>query len=373
MTSAVGTQTATVPLWLVGARGVLAGELLRLLETHPGLALEAAVSRDPAQLAGAHPNLAATFGAEGGAKLGDTARDLERAADALHETLARGERAALVLALPHGESTGTWSALRARLGASAENLFLVDLSADYRLRDPAAYQAAYGREHPDPLELEQFVYGLPELQRACVQGARRVAAPGCFASALQFAVLPTAPAGVLDATRPWIFNGVTGSSGSGAEPKPTTHHPFRHGNLWAYGLGGHRHEAELLQTLQGLGSSAPIHFLPHSGPFARGIHLSASLPLSRPLTTEQAHALYADSYAGEPFVQVVADGVPDLRRVVGSNTVALKPFVRGDMLHVLVTLDNLIKGGAGQALQCLNLMLGFPETWGLPRSGLGVC
>jgi N-acetyl-gamma-glutamyl-phosphate reductase len=166
---------------------------------------------------------------------------------------------------------------------------------------------------------------------------------------------------------------VTGSSGSGNEPKAGTHHPWRHGNLWAYGLEGHRHEAELAQALERVGVRAPLHFVPHSGPFARGIHLTACLPLERRLSGEEAQAIYAEAYAEEPFVQVLDEAVPDLRRVSGSNSVALRPFVRGEALHVLCTLDNVVKGGAGQALQCLNLMLGLPETWGLPRSGLGVC
>jgi LysW-gamma-L-alpha-aminoadipyl-6-phosphate/LysW-L-glutamyl-5-phosphate reductase len=358
------SERAAVPLWVWGARGMLAGELFRLLEQHPGLELAGAVSRAPGELAAAHPHFP-DFGA--------TAVDPQRAESDLLATLERGNPAALMLALPHGESCSTWQRLRARLGDAAEGLALVDFSADYRLRDPDLYRAAYGRAHPDPEALASFVYGLPEHHRSRIQEARRVAAPGCFASALQFAVLPTARAGVLDTARPWFFHGITGSSGSGNEPKPGTHHPWRHGNLWAYGLDGHRHEAELLQALAEEGIGARIHFLPHSGPFVRGIHLDATLPLARPLDNAAATQLYADAYEGEPFVQVLSDAVPDLRRVSGSNSVALRAFVREDVLHVLVALDNIVKGGAGQALQCLNLMLGFPETWGLPRSGLGVC
>jgi N-acetyl-gamma-glutamyl-phosphate reductase common form len=358
------SATSRIPLWVFGARGMLAGELFRLLELHPGLELAGAVSRTSSDLREAHPHLA----------LPATATvDAARAEDELAAVLARGERAAVMLALPHGESVPTWQRLRTRLGAHAENLFLVDLAADYRLRDPDLYRAAYGRAHPDPESLPGFVYGLPEHHRSRIQEARRVAAPGCFASALQFAVLPTARAGVLDAARPWFFHGITGSSGSGNEPKPGTHHPWRHGNLWAYGLEGHRHEAELAQALAEHGLAPPIQFLPHSGPFARGIHMNATLPLARELESEEANALYARAYRGEPFVSVLEDGVPDLRRVSGSNSVCLRAFVRGDTLHVLVTLDNIVKGGAGGALQCLNLMLGLSETWGLPRSGSGVC
>ena len=318
------TATSTVPVFLFGARGMLAGEFLRLMESHPAL------------------------------------------------ELARGQRAAVVLALPHGESARTLRGLESELGAAAEGFVLVDLAADFRLRDPERYRQAYGQAHPAPEELARFAYGLPELFRSELAGASRVAVPGCFATALQLAVVPAAEANLLDASRPWILNGITGSSGSGNEPKPGTHHPHRHDNLWAYSLGGHRHEAELEQALARLDLVPPLDFIACSGPFARGIHLTASLPLARAVAADEARALYRERYAGEPFVEVLADGTPDLRSVVGSNRAALATHVRGSTLHVFATLDNLVKGGAGQALQCLNLALGFPETLGLPRSGLGV-
>jgi N-acetyl-gamma-glutamyl-phosphate reductase len=165
---------------------------------------------------------------------------------------------------------------------------------------------------------------------------------------------------------------VTGSSGSGAEPTPGTHHPHRHGNLWAYALDGHRHEAELEQALEPLGLAPPLHFLPHSGPFARGIHLTAALPLARAVSDAEARGVYEKAYAGEPFVGLTPGRAPDLRSVAGSNRALLLTRVRGEVLTVLCTLDNLVKGGAGQALQALNRMLGFDEALGLPRAGLGV-
>lgn len=354
------SQTSKVPVFLFGARGMLAGEFLRLLELHPRLELAAALSREPGTEL--HRHLAN----------GLCASDPAAAEQALLAHLARGERAALVLALPHGESARAWLALRSKLGQRAEALHVLDLSADFRLRDPALQRATYGHAHPSTDELARFVYGLPELGREPIRGARRVAAPGCFATALQLAVLPAAEARVLDPARPWILHGITGSSGSGNEPKPGTHHPHRHGNLWAYSVGGHRHEAELQQALAPLGPLPELAFVAHSGPFARGIHLAAALPLARPLDTAEARALYRERYRGEPFVEVLADRTPDLRSVTGSNRVSIGVAARGSVLHVLLTLDNLVKGGAGQGLQCLNLMLGFAETAGLPRVGLGV-
>jgi N-acetyl-gamma-glutamyl-phosphate reductase len=367
-------SSARVPLFLFGGRGMLGGELARLLEQHPVLALEAIVSRSGGPVG--HRQLPGL-----GAALTHAA-----ALARLTEILSGGERAALVLALPHGEAAALWPALegelRGSLGGGLERLHLVDLSADFRLRDPALYASAYGRTHPAPEALARFAYGLPELfrtelERAAAAGPARIAAPGCFATALQLATLPAARARIVRADAPWILHAVTGSSGSGIEPKPETHHPHRHGNLWAYALGGHRHEAELSQALAPhvatWGSIPPIHFVPHSGPFARGIHLTAALPLERGVDAERARAVFAEAYAGEPFVEVLAEGVPDLRMVVGSNRAALAVSVRGAVLHVLLALDNLIKGGSGQALQCLNLALGLEESAGLPRSGMGVC
>ena len=356
------TRAATVPLWVFGAKGMLAGELLRLLDLHPVLRLEGAVSRSELSLDDAHPHAA----------LETATCSAERATSAIADELAGGGPAAVVLALPHGESCAAWLALKDKLGARAGELAIVDLAADFRLRDPALYAQAYGHAHPAPGELAGFEYGLPELNRAALRDARRIAAPGCFATAMQLAVVPAARAGLLDAKKPWILHGITGSSGSGAEPKVGTHHPWRHGNLWAYSLDGHRHEAELAQALARSNPGAPIHFVAHSGPFARGIHLTCALPLARAIDAQRVHEIYAEAFDGEPFVSVLAGRVPDLRSVTGSNRAALSVSVRGDVLTVLCTLDNMVKGGVGQAVQCLNLMLGLPETTGLPRAGLGV-
>lgn len=355
-----------VPLWLYGASGMLAGECLRLAEGHPRLVVAGAISR------------------EGGRALRELHTHLSnevvtQAEDSGLAALARDAAAgptALVLGMPHGISGGTFGRLAARvteLGgeSAARNLFVVDLAADFRLRDSALYERAYRGAHPDPETLESFIYGLPELLEV-PRGARRIAAPGCFATALQLACVPAFSAGLLDLESPWHLFGVTGSSGSGVEPKATTHHPYRSGNFWAYGHGGHRHEAELEQAIVTRGGSAPpIRFVPHSGPFVRGIHLTAALPLARPVQPDEARATYAAAFEGRPFVEVLEAGVPDLHRVVGSNRAVLAVHLREQVLHVMLCLDNLIKGGSGQALQALNLALGWPEDTGLARAGLG--
>lgn len=349
-----------IPLVLVGAGGLLAGELVRLLEHHPRLRLAAAVRRTGGtSLRAAHPHLA--FDAP--------VIELDQALDVLAMGLADGP-VALVLALPHGQAAATWLELEAELGDAAESLCVVDLSADFRLRDKDLWKRWYGADHPAPEQLARWTYGLPEWNGEALRETMRIAAPGCFATALQLAVLPAARAGALDFAQPLVLHAVTGSSGSGNEPKPGTHHPHRHGNLWAYSLEGHRHEAELRQAVP---AAQRIVFVPHSGPFARGIHLTAALPLTHDLDDEDVHELFHEAYVEAPFVEVLREGAPDLRRVVGSNRVAIGVRARDRVLTVLVTLDNIVKGGSGQALQCLNLALGCPETAGLPRIGMGVC
>jgi len=357
-----GTQRST-GLFLWGAGGMLAGEFLRLCELHPALDLRSAVARRGTPLSQSQPHLAS-----------DVATCSSEEAEAkLSECLDSGERAAVVLALPHGESPALWRRLRESLGEKAERAIVVDLAADYRLTDANLYTSAYGEPHADFAQVSEFAYGLPEFRRAQIRAATRCAAPGCFATAIQLASLPAAFAGLLDPRRAWILHGITGSSGSGNAPKPGTHHPHRHGNLWAYALEGHRHEAELAQALAWRGLEARPHLVAHSGPFARGIHLTAALPLRRAATSDEVLAIYRESFAGEAFVEVLEEGAPDIRRVAGSNRASLAISVRDEVLTVVLTLDNLVKGGAGQGLQCLNLMLDYPEAWGLSRSGLGVC
>lgn len=361
-------STASIPTWIVGSSGLLAGELARLVENHPSLNLSGAVSREGGKvLRDMHPQLTSDL----------RTTELDRAAVMVREAVEAapadsGPAVALFLGLPHGHSAAAWKQISGELGDLAQRVAVVDLSADYRIADPALFEANYSMPHPDPEGAEGFVYGLPEFWRGRIAESTRVAAPGCFATALQLAVLPAAIAERLDTNMPWILHAVTGSSGSGVAPKATTHHPFRHGSYKAYSPAGHRHEAELAQALSQWWIEAPLHFMPHSGPWSRGIHLSAALPLAEDATLDEMHAIYAERYDAEPFVEVLpAGGIPEMRAVVGSNRASLGVHVRGRVLSVLLTIDNTIKGGSGQALQCMNLMLGLSEESGLSRSGLG--
>lgn len=350
------------PAFVVGAGGLLAGELLRLVLEHPGLALAAAVTREGcSSLRTLQPQLAHDAPVLAAAEL----------APALAHALQQGSEPVLFLALPHGASSRLWKELRATLGSRCETLCVVDLAADYRLHDPALQTRWYG-EHADPEAQDDFAYGLPELAGDRLQGARRIAAPGCFATALQLSTLPAVGADLLAAEERWTYHGVTGSSGSGAKPAAGTHHPHRHANLRAYAVEGHRHEAELQGALGERGLEPTVVFVPCSGPFVRGIHLTAVLPLARRLEPGEARAAYAEAYRGRPFVEVLLEGQPELRTVVGSNRAALAVAQRGDALVVTCALDNVLKGGAGQAVQALNVSRGWPEAAGLPRRGLGM-
>ncbi len=348
----------TVPVFVAGARGLLAGEFLRLLAGHPALHLAGAYSRGgDGALADCHPHLAGTT--PGAAAL----RSHDALAGDLARALAHGP-AALLLAMNHGESADAWRVLRAQLGAVANRLTVVDLSADFRL--PAVGSAGSEAVLAD----ETWHYGLPELH-AIPRGATRIAAAGCFATALQLAIVPAARAGLLDPALPIIAHGVTGSSGSGAQPKPATHHPHRHDNLYAYAWDGHRHEAELTAARNFPQGAPPVHFVACSGPFSRGIHLSAALALKPGVTPEQAREAYQRTFIGSACVRVLDEGTPQLRAITGANRADLACGMRGGVLHVFCALDNTLKGGSGQGLQCLNLALGLPETAGIPLAGLG--
>ncbi len=360
--TSTSTPTRTVALHLVGANGLLAGEFLRLIAAHPHLQLAGAYARRAdVVIEDLHPHL-------GGALARVAIAELSQLPQRLHAEHQAGQPQVLLLCLPHGVAARWYAEHSQQLEALGDDLRILDLSADFRLQSERAYQAAYGTAHPCAPELGQWAYGLPELHPIGPQ-QRRVALPGCFATAMQLAVMPAAASGLLDTASPWILHGVTGSSGSGATALATTHHPHRDGNFRAYALGGHRHEAELLAP-RNFEHPPTVDFSAHSGPFRRGIHLHAVLPLLPAGEDHDWPATFSEVYADAPFLQVGSEA-PELRQVVGSNRALLGVHRRGRLLHVLCALDNTLKGGAGQALQCLNLMLGWPPTTALPLAGLG--
>jgi N-acetyl-gamma-glutamyl-phosphate reductase len=253
----------------------------------------------------------------------------------------------LFAALPHGELAKLWPDLQAewnRLGLT-ERLTVIDLSADFRL-DPA------------------WVYGLVDWQPERMKGARRIANPGCFATALQLALLPLAdwkPAFV-------AVTAATGSSGSGAAPSDTTHHPTRATDFRAYKMLGHQHEAEVLRTLATAGWEAPLSFVPQSAPMVRGIFATAQFPLPTGVDAAALRAHFEAFYRGRFFVRIV-DGSPRVAATTGSAFADLGVAARHGSGAVMVALDNLGKGMAAQAVQNLNLAMGLPEWTGLRTAG----
>ena len=345
---------------VLGAAGYAGGELLRLLLGHPHVTEWTATSRSQA-----------------GAPIGDSHPGLAPLTDARFSGAAPGEAArgadVVFLCLEHGES----SRVAGEVFAAGPGL-VIDLAADFRVRDPALYQRYYGA-HPAPELLERFAYGLADVAGARLRGARAIAAPGCFATAAQLALYPLARAG-LDLT-PSLF-AVTGSSGAGVQPRPTTHHPMRAHNLFAYSVLGHRHEAEVLQGWrEWIGRpDATARLMTHSGPFVRGIHLTLHAYLSRtgsvtggePGTT--AGRWYRDAYRDRPFVRVL-DAPPELTHAVGTNYALIHAVESPDgcEVQVMVAIDNLVKGAGGQAIQGMNLALGIEETAGLRGGGHFPC
>jgi N-acetyl-gamma-glutamyl-phosphate reductase common form len=255
---------------------------------------------------------------------------------------------------------------------------IVDLSGDFRLRDPAACAKFYGVEHPAPNTLTEglFTYGLPELNREAIKKAKYIASPGCFATTIALGLMPLAKAKKL--TGPIHTVAATGSSGSGANPQITTHHPLRAVNLRTYKPLEHQHVPEIVQTLEMAGGKGmSLEFVPMSAPLPRGIFASSFATVAASTTQEELDAMWKSAFANEPFIRIISGGgrQPEVVGVSGSNYVevgfTLGP-VTGDTRRVVCfsALDNLVKGGAGQSIQSFNVMMGFEEKLTLAEPGL---
>ena len=281
----------------------------------------------------------------------------------LDEVLA--EDSAVFSCAPHGASAGlVATALRAS-GRNGSQVHVVDASADFRFAGAAAYETVYGVGHGVPDLLSSFSCALPE-HRPAAQ-TPHIGHPGCFASALLLASVPLMRFGLTDS--PLFASGVTGSTGAGKQPVRTTHHPVRHSNMFAYRPLTHRHAPEVEAVCEAVSGVRPeLRFVPHSGPFARGIHITMQAGLARSSTGQQVREAFADTYASSPFVHVI-DGPPKLKDVVGGNHAHISVAVRDGTVAVFVVLDNLVKGAAGGAVQWMNRLFGLEETAGLTTAG----
>jgi N-acetyl-gamma-glutamyl-phosphate reductase len=340
---------------VIGGSGYGGAEMIRRLLVHPDVELVRVASID---LVG-EPLSAADPALEGQTDLvfeGIPAAEAARGVDVV------------LLGLPH-----TVAATKVPEIAALPRVKIVDMSGDFRLKDPAEYARWYKHVHPCPERLPDFVYGLPELNREAIRKARFVASPGCFATTIELALLPLARAGLLEGVV--HVQGITGSSGSGVAPSAGTHHPVRAGNLRTYKPLEHQHVPEIVQTLHAAGArDLALRFVPVSAPLGRGIFATAFLELPEAWTQERLEALYREAYAGEPFVRVPRRRLPEVAAVSGSNFaevgVAAGP-ARGGARTVTVfgAADNLVKGGAGQAIENMNLVLGLDEKASLADPG----
>ena len=347
---------------ILGATGYVGAELVRLLERHPAVRIVAlaARNRDGVPLGEAFTHLAET-GHRIDAGLPDPS-----------------ELDVAMLALPHGQAAAIAPAL------ASSGLLVVDLGADFRLADPADYREFYDLDHPAPEllpggpgrpasdgrpALPAAVYGLPELHRDRIRGARLIASPGCYPTTTILALAPLARAGLIADV---VVDAKSGVSGAGREPKLETHFSEANESVRAYGLGGHRHLPEIRDQLAGLGASAEsmagMVFTPHLVPMTRGLLATCYVRPSRPVTQAELDALYGEMYGSEPFVQV-APVPPSTKTVTGSNLcrVHVRLDTRSGRILAIAVTDNLVKGAAGQAVQSLNIVSGMPETTGLEQ------
>ena len=347
-----------IPAVILGASGYVGGELLRLIAAHPRFELAAAVSDSRA-----------------GSSIGDTFGHLSLALDGVSfvarnnwlERIENDGDLALFSAAPHGASAATIANVLDAVGEKRINCHVVDSSADFRYSSQGDYEAVYNTRHGAPELLDQFICAVPEH----VAGASvpHVGHPGCFATATLLAAVPLIRSGLTDAE---IFvSGVTGSTGSGRSPQAGTHHPERNSNLYAYKPLAHRHAPEMAGlTKAASGRATSVHFVPHSGPFARGIHVTLQARANAPVTEAELRDVFETAYATSPFVAIVS-GTPRLKNVVASNMCHISVASDGKSVVVMSAIDNLVKGAAGGAMQWMNRLWNLDEKSGLTAPAPG--
>jgi N-acetyl-gamma-glutamyl-phosphate/LysW-gamma-L-alpha-aminoadipyl-6-phosphate reductase len=339
---------------VVGGSGYIGGELVRLLLQHPGVTLTQVTSESQQGkfLHNVHPNL----------------RHLTRLKFTSMGELQRCE--VLFLALPHGMSQTRLSEFRQLSDR------LIDLSSDFRLRDPQLYKTWYDHDHASPETLQTCVYGVPELHRESIAASTFVSGAGCLATATILGLYPLARAGVLSPVAPIVVEAKVGSSAAGNHPSLASHHPERHGAVRSFEPTGHRHTAEVIQELS---TTVPltVHFSATAIEMVRGVLVTAHVMLPHPLSDKEIWGLYREAYKEEPFLRIVKErrGVyryPEPKILTGSNfcDVGFETDPHSGRLVVMSALDNLVKGGAGNGVQAMNCMLGLDETTGLGFSGL---
>jgi N-acetyl-gamma-glutamyl-phosphate reductase len=351
------SEMTTIPTIVLGGSGYVAGEFLRLIASHPHLALGGVVSSSQAgePVAKTFPHLTPTFPTEQFVSL-----------DAVIDRLGTAPKWLLLSAAPHGAAAGLIDKLLTAAAAAGVELVVVDASADFRFPEAAAYAAVYGHEHPAPARLPEFTCAVPE--HLATIDTPHAAHPGCFATTMLLGLVPLASLGVADE---FFVSAVTGSTGAGRTPRDTTHHPLRQSNLFAYQALKHRHDPEVRALVKAAtGRDVKLGFVPHSGPFARGIHATIFVHAKERLSQAQVNEALREFYKGSAFVRVDAEP-PKMKDIAATNYAALHAIVQGDTIVVCSVTDNLLKGAAGGSMQWANRLLGFPESMGLTAPAAG--
>ncbi len=356
--AALESRNMSIPAVVLGGTGYVAGELLRLLSAHPHFKVAAVLSdSQPGEpVAAAFPHLAAAYA------------DTRFASQAqVRELMARSPQCAVFSAAPHGVSAQLIDTLLTAASAAGTRPRVVDISADFRFSSAAAYEAVYKHPHGAPARLGDFTCAVPE--HLGKLETPHVAHPGCFSTATLLASVPLLSLGLVTPTL--FVSGFTGSTGAGRKPVAGTHHPLRHGDLYAYNALSHRHAPEIGACARAAsGVEAEFAFVPHSGPFARGIHVTVQAQLRKPLDTGGVLAALREFYANSPFIRV-ANGAPRVKDVATTNYAHLSAAANDHTVAVMCAIDNLNKGAAGGAVQWMNRMWNLPETSGLTATAPG--
>jgi len=343
---------------VLGASGYVGGELLRLIAGHPNFDLAAAVSDSRA-----------------GSEVAETFSHLSQALsgtnfvarDDWQNSIDEGSNVAVFSAAPHGASAAVIADALRVANEKRWTIHVVDSSADFRYAEQSEWEAVYGAKHGAPELLKEFSSAVPE--HASAISTSHVGHPGCFATATLLATVPLIGSGL---TEPEVYVcGVTGSTGSGRSPQAGTHHPERNSNLYAYKPLAHRHAPEMARlTTAASGRETSVRFVPHSGPFARGIHVTVQARAVSNISAQQLRDVFVQAYANSPFIEIV-DATPRLKNVVASNMCHIGVATDGESVVVMSVIDNLVKGAAGGAVQWMNRLWDLPETAGLTAAAPG--
>ena len=346
-----------IPTVVLGGSGYVAGEFLRLLHAHPKLALGGVVSSSQAgePVAKVFNHLAPAFPTETFVSL-----------DAVIGRLGTAPKWLVLSAAPHGAAAGLIDKLLTAGASAGVEVVVVDASADFRFQDADAYAAVYGHAHETPARLPEFTCAVPE--QLAIIDTPHAAHPGCFATTMLLPIVPLVALGVADE---FFVSAVTGSTGAGRTPRDTTHHPLRQSNMFAYQALKHRHDPEVRSLIKAAtGRDVALNFVPHSGPFARGIHATVFVKPKQRMTGSQVNDALREYYRGSAFVRVDAEP-PKMKDIVATNYAAMHAVVNGDTIVVFSVTDNLLKGAAGGSMQWANRLLGLPETMGLTAPAAG--